>query len=166
MRVAEWMTKLFLALLVLGVPARARAQGWPHSEFRAETPQNGVRRHVRRHRVHHKRREVRRVVVIRSEPRKNLDGCKPMEHGTGMETRVSDPVKRAEQAWSAAVAYKWGEVYADLRNARRASVRCSDPRPDTVVDRTAGAVGLDTSRRICRIEAVPCMAPAQEWRPK
>lgn len=158
-----------LASLYLALTAPMARAGWPDDEFKAQHRQNRVHRHVYRDRYgyHQRRRETRKVIIIR--PRQEVDTyghCKPMEHGTGTETRVSDPIKRAEAAWSANVSYKWGEVFADLKNAKSASVRCTDPRPDTAVDRAASAVGVDTSRRICRIEAVPCMAPALEWRAK
>ncbi|WP_299477040.1 hypothetical protein [uncultured Paracoccus sp.] len=148
----------FAAILLVAFQAPVRAQGWPHSEFATQPRKNVVRRPVRR--------EVRKVIVIRPERPADDTTCKRIVTATGSETRIGDPIASAEKAWQAEVAFQHGNMFSDLRNARQRQIRCSSPSARTAVDKAAGLVGADTSRQVCRMEAIPCAAPALEWRDK
>lgn len=159
---------LIVVMAVRTAPAHA---GWPEDEFRAQHRKNIVRRHVYRESHRHRRRETRKVIVIREAPKleREFEGrhclSKPITM-TGHESRVTDPVKSAEKAWAAQVAFNHGQVFADLQHAKLKTLRCPEPGPETIVDRATGVFGADTRKRVCQIEAVPCMAPALKWRAK
>lgn len=162
------MASMGILFVVLTMPAKAQVQpGWPNSEFgKYSTSRETVviPRKVRKIRPRKKRRPVKRKKAVASAQFKSLNGfvCSKPVTVTG---KVKSSEQRAQaSAWSqyhSSIKFSLGERYADERFAKDVRWQCIRSRSESLVAKTAEAVGGSVDRYRCQMSARPCMPPRE-----
>lgn len=142
-----------LALIVVMAYRTAPAHaGWPDDEFRAQHSKNIVRRHV------HKRREVRKAIIIRPERKRDDDGLRCLAPITviGDQHVTREGAKReAVKLWRSTVRWRHGERFMDFEAvAKNATFQCTQSSIGNVATNIT-----NTNLDRCELIVAPCAAP-------
>ena len=148
---------VFVGLAALVLRAPARAQGWPNSEFAVQPIKNKVHRRSYKDRTG-RRRETRKVAIIRPQPQPEHEGrqCLSPITVSGDQSITREGAKReAIKSWRSTVRWRHGERFMDFDSvAKRATFQCSQ----SSIGNTATNV-TNTNLDRCELIATPCAAP-------
>lgn len=66
--------------------------------------------------------------------------------------------EQARKSWNQEVRFRFGEQWADLRNADEIAFACVRSSVENVANRATEALGINSQLKRCQISARPCRA--------